>query len=63
MHIHVTHDLSLMASKRIFFDRPLIWDDREPYLGGLGVTLKAGRAILFVAGKEEPVRTSLIHSE
>ncbi|TFG32975.1 histidine phosphatase family protein [Candidatus Thorarchaeota archaeon] len=59
MHIHVTHDLSLMAAKRMFFNRPLVWDDREPFLGGLGVTLRKEQPILFVAGKEELVRTSL----
>lgn len=51
MHIHVTHDLAMMCTKRILFDRPLTRDDRVPYLGGLGITLKNGIPILFAAGK------------
>ncbi len=50
MHIHVTHDLAMMCTKRILFDRPLTRDDRVPYLGGLGITLKNGVPILFAAG-------------
>jgi len=60
MHIHVTHDLSLMASKRMFFDRPLEWEDREPFLGGLGVTIRNEEPILFVGGSEKPIRKLLL---
>ncbi|TFG31096.1 histidine phosphatase family protein [Candidatus Thorarchaeota archaeon] len=62
MHVHVTHDLSLMASKRMFFNRPLEWEDREPFLGGLCVTIRNGKPILFVSDREEPVRSSLLPS-
>ena len=51
MHIHVTHDLAMMCTKRILFDRPLTRDDRVPFLGGLGITLKNGVPILFTDGK------------
>ncbi|MGY5872071.1 MAG: histidine phosphatase family protein [Candidatus Thorarchaeota archaeon] len=51
MHIHVTHDLALMCTKRILFDRPLTREDREPYLGGLGITVKDHQVELFVAGE------------
>ena len=51
MHIHVTHDLAMMCTKRILFDRPLTRDDRVPYLGGLGLTLKKGQLLLFTDGE------------
>ncbi len=60
MHIHVTHDLSLMSAKRMFFDRALEWEDREPFLSGLGVTLRSNNPILFVTGRELPVNSSLL---
>ena len=50
MHIHVTHDLAMMCTKRILFNRPLTRDDRVPYLGGLGITVNNGVPILFTAG-------------
>ncbi|MGY5880238.1 MAG: hypothetical protein RTV31_08305, partial [Candidatus Thorarchaeota archaeon] len=50
MHVHVTHDLAMMCTKRILFNRPLTRDDRVPYLGGLGITVNNGVPILFTAG-------------
>lgn len=50
MHIHVTHDLALMSAKRILLKRPLVPEDREPYLGGLGVTFTGSEILLNVAG-------------
>ena len=52
MHIHVTHDLALMCTKRILLDRSLTRDDRVPYLGGLGVTQIKSVAELFVDGEK-----------
>ena len=40
-----------MCTKRILFDRPLTREDREPYLGGLGITVKDHQVELFVAGE------------
>jgi broad specificity phosphatase PhoE len=59
LHIHVTHDLSLMSAKRTFFDRALTLNDREPYLGGIGVTVVKNTPVIFAKGKSEPVRSSL----
>jgi len=58
MHIHVTHDLALMCTKRILFDRALTRDDREPYLGGLGVFQKESVVKLFVAGESVTINPS-----
>jgi len=55
MHIHVTHDLALMCTKRILLDRPLTHDDREPYLSGLGISLKDEIPTLFVASTQDRV--------
>lgn len=54
MHIHVTHDLALMAAKRIFLGRAVEWEDREPFLGGLAIAIVDGNATLYVgtSGKE-----------
>ena len=52
MHIHVTHDLALMCTKRILLNRALTRDDRVPYLGGLGVTQIKSVAELFVDGEK-----------
>ncbi|MFW9918810.1 MAG: histidine phosphatase family protein [Candidatus Thorarchaeota archaeon] len=49
LHIHVTHDLALMAAKRIFLERPVEWSDREPYLGGLGIVMNNGSSMLYIA--------------
>jgi broad specificity phosphatase PhoE len=55
MYVHVTHDLALMCAKRIFFKRPLVPEDREPYLGGLGVTVTGSETLLNVAGSTFPI--------
>lgn len=48
MHVHVTHDLALMAAKRMFLGRPVAKSDREPYLGGIGVVLNDEGTRLFI---------------
>ena len=63
MHIHVTHDLSLMAAKRMLFDRPLEWEDRESFLGGLAMTLRKGEPSLYVSGIEELVSSALLKTK
>jgi hypothetical protein len=50
MHVHITHDLAMMSSKRILLERPLVNEDREPYLGGLGVAATDDGNQLFLAG-------------
>lgn len=60
MHIHVTHDLSMMCMKRILFDRPLTREDRVPYLGGLGISVQNGVSILFAAGKTMVLDSTLL---
>ena len=55
MHVHVTHDLAMMSAKRILLKRPLVMSDREPYLGGLGVTVTDSETILNVAGETLPI--------
>ncbi|NWF95853.1 MAG: histidine phosphatase family protein [Candidatus Thorarchaeota archaeon] len=48
MHIHVTHDLSLMSLKRLLLRRPLVEADREPYLGGIGLVRTHSGVQLFI---------------
>ena len=56
MHIHITHDLALMALKRILLKRPIEFDDREPFLGGLGIEIDSeGNVIYYSSGKEKPI--------
>ncbi len=49
LHIHITHDLALMAAKRIFLQRPVEWEDREPFLGGIGYKVERNKHVLFTA--------------
>ena len=50
MHVHVTHDLAMMSAKRILLNRPLVPEDREPYLGGIAVTKTGSEVLLYIAG-------------
>ena len=50
MHVHVTHDLAMMSAKRMLLKRPLVPEDREPYLGGLAVTVAGSETLFNVAG-------------
>jgi broad specificity phosphatase PhoE len=52
IHVHVTHDLALMSAKRKLFKRALSAHDREPYLGGIGLTFSDSQKILFAQGEE-----------
>jgi broad specificity phosphatase PhoE len=48
LHIHVTHDLAVMALKRILLKRPLDKEDRESFQGGICTTIdKDGIWCLF----------------
>jgi broad specificity phosphatase PhoE len=38
-HIHVTHDLAVMALKRIILERSLESTDRESFLGGFAISI------------------------
>ena len=59
IHIHVTHDLAMMAVKRMIFSRPLVNEDREPYLGGLGVIVDGSDSLFFTGDMTHPVRLSI----
>ena len=47
--VHITHDLALMSAKRMLLERNLIFEDREPYLGGLGLVESDSGQELFVS--------------
>ena len=51
MHIHITHDLALMAAKRILIQRAVEYEDREPFLGGIGIMVHDEEYTLYSAGK------------
>ena len=55
MHVHSTHDFALMSAKRMLLNRPLVPEDREPYLGGLGVTDSGSDILLNVGGETVPI--------
>jgi hypothetical protein len=55
VHIHVTHDLAMMSAKRILLNRQLKLEDREPYLGGIGMTLIDSDATLYINGETMPL--------
>ncbi|MFX1416731.1 MAG: hypothetical protein ACFFC0_07950, partial [Promethearchaeota archaeon] len=52
VHIHVTHDLAVMALKRILLKRPIGPEDREPFQGGICVTIdREGIVYLYNSGE------------
>ena len=53
MHVHVTHDLFLVAARRILKTASVFSNYRPPYLGGFGVVLRPDRTIVFEAGRNE----------
>ncbi|MFW9981004.1 MAG: histidine phosphatase family protein [Candidatus Thorarchaeota archaeon] len=48
--VHVTHDLALMSAKRMLLERNLVFEDREPYLGGIGLVESNSMFELFIGG-------------
>lgn len=55
IHIHSTHDFAMMSAKRMLLNRPLVPEDREPYLGGMGITKTDSEIFLNVAGETMPI--------
>jgi broad specificity phosphatase PhoE len=52
VHIHVTHDLAVMALKRIMLKRPIGPEDREPFQGGVCVVVDSeGTTYLYNSGE------------
>ncbi|RDE14554.1 MAG: hypothetical protein C4K48_05765 [Candidatus Thorarchaeota archaeon] len=51
LHIHVTHDLSLMSAKRALSGRALTRDDREPFLGGVAIAYEDSKLRVFMGGE------------
>jgi broad specificity phosphatase PhoE len=58
LHIHVSHDLALMAFKRILLQRPIDENDREPFQGGICTTFD-GEGLLRLYNSEEESQLSL----
>ena len=48
IYVLTTHDFTLMSAKRMFLGRDLIYRDREPYLGGLGLVKADSGIELFI---------------
>jgi broad specificity phosphatase PhoE len=59
MHIHVTHDLALMSIKRILLQRTIGNQDREPYQGGICISINR-EGVSYLYNSEEVTRLSLI---
>ena len=49
IYVCTTHDFTLMSAKRMFLGRNLVHEDREPFLGGLGITPDGSDLELFIA--------------
>ena len=61
IHIHITHDLALMASKRIMMQRAIGYEDREPFLGGIGMSIdEQNQLALYCAGHETKIALDCI---
>jgi len=59
MHIHITHDLSLMSLKRFLLGRPLVVTDREPYLGGIAMVRVGSRLSVFAGNTGKSLEVKL----
>lgn len=59
MHIHVTHDLALMSIKRILLQRTIGNQDREPYQGGICISINRD-GVPHLYNSEEVTRLSPI---
>ncbi|MHA1906569.1 MAG: histidine phosphatase family protein [Candidatus Thorarchaeota archaeon] len=55
LHLHITHDLALMAAKRILLGRAVERPDREPFLGGIGILYKDGELFLYSSDGTVPL--------
>jgi broad specificity phosphatase PhoE len=55
IYIYTTHDFTLMSAKRMFLDRNLDYDDREPFLGGLGLTLSDSGVEVFIGSANRAI--------
>jgi hypothetical protein len=55
IYVHITHDLALMGAKRMLLERALEYEDREPYLGGLGVVKNDAGLELFLASSKSSI--------
>ncbi len=56
IHVHITHDLALMAIKRILLQRPVGYEDREPFLGGICSAIDSdGSWCLYDSGVHKPL--------
>ncbi|MHA2020756.1 MAG: histidine phosphatase family protein [Candidatus Thorarchaeota archaeon] len=53
LHIHVSHDLALMALKRILLQRPIDENDREPFQGGICTAVDGDGLLLLYNSREE----------
>jgi broad specificity phosphatase PhoE len=53
LHIHVSHDLALMALKRILLQRPIDENDREPFQGGICTTIDRDGLLRLYNSEEE----------
>ena len=56
MHLHVTHDLFLVAARSLL-QTASASHNRPAYLGGFGVVLKLDRLVVFDAGRSEEIPT------
>ncbi|MHA2177734.1 MAG: hypothetical protein ACXAAK_05220 [Candidatus Thorarchaeota archaeon] len=55
IYVFTTHDFSLMSAKRIFLERDLTHEDREPYLGGLGLVKTDSGTDLFIGSADSSI--------
>lgn len=55
IYVCTTHDFTLMSAKRILLGRDLVYEDREPFLGGLGLTLADSEVKVFIGSSDRVI--------
>ena len=56
LHIHITHDLVVMAARKVFLDVDTKEDNTVTYLGGFGLTPSKGGLIGFLDFNQDVIR-------
>jgi broad specificity phosphatase PhoE len=58
IYVCTTHDFTLMSAKRMFLGRDLVYEDREPYLGGLGLIKDDSGLEVFIGSNNRSITLS-----
>jgi len=56
LHIHVTHDIVVMAARKVFLDVDTTEENKIAYLGGFALTRTEGALLAFLDNKQDLIK-------